>query len=175
VRPDPKAASRLLEDGEDRTCLMFFENRFANSIDACADPFGIQRTRQEEKINSSGPHTVSLGKIPSALPLLGEALATADSPGLSGSVERIDFTGPNGEQQGRITMRIDSTRQCISVFLRILFSSEWFGPRQTKTRRRHNYQMGEKPVAWGALKRYLKNLSRSINIVKSFFRRSNLE
>ena len=65
------------------------------------DPVGTQRKRQEEKMNSSGPHTVSLGKIPSALPLLGEASATADSPGLSGSVERIDFTRPNGEQQGR--------------------------------------------------------------------------
>jgi hypothetical protein len=53
------------------------------------------------KMNSSGFHTVSLGKIPSALPLLGEASATADSPDLRGSVERIDFARPKGDQQGK--------------------------------------------------------------------------
>jgi hypothetical protein len=52
-------------------------------------------------MNSSGLHTGFLGKIPSASPLLGEASATADSPGLGGSVQRNDFTRPIGEQQER--------------------------------------------------------------------------
>jgi hypothetical protein len=64
------------------------------------------------------------GKVPSARPFRFTSTPTADSEGQSGMSTPIDFARPNSEQREISRPAHRSTRKRISVFLRILFSSE---------------------------------------------------